>query len=117
MVVCVTALRRTPRPNRVPDAKHPSLEWRVHPRNPPSFVKGTSVWGWCFRRLVALGFFGVVGEVGGDADEVVGGGGLGGGDGAFDGVPGGVALGVVAGGPGGGQGGGDACGGGLVGRF
>ncbi|WP_454922267.1 hypothetical protein, partial [Actinomyces naeslundii] len=65
---CVTALRRTPRSNRVPDAKHPSLEWRVHPRNPPSFVKGTSVWGWCFRRLVALGFFGVVGEVGGDAD-------------------------------------------------
>ena len=61
--------------------------------------------------LVALGLFCVVGEVGDDADEVVGGGGLGGGDGAVDGAPGGVALGAVAGGPGGGQGGGDACGG------
>ena len=66
------------------------------------------VWG-----LVALGFFGVVGEVGGDADEVVGGGGLGGGDGAFDCVPVGVAGGAVSGCPGGGQGGGDV----LVGVF
>jgi len=39
-------------------------------------------WGW---GLVALGLFGVVGEVGGDADEVVGGGGLGGGDGDLNG--------------------------------
>ena len=64
--------------------------------------------------LVALGFFGVVGEVGGDADEVRRGGGLGGGDGAFDGSPLVLALGAVPGGPGGGQGGGDAGGGVLV---
>ena len=44
------------------------------------------------RGSVALGFFGVVGEVGGDADEVVGGGGLGGGDGALDGPPGGLGV-------------------------
>ena len=51
---CVTALRRTPRLNRVPDAKHPSLEWRIHPRNPPSFVKGTSV-GVVFQEVSGLG--------------------------------------------------------------
>ena len=44
------------------------------------------------RGLVALGFFGVVGEVGGDADEVRRGGGLGGGDGALDGPPGGLGV-------------------------
>ena len=71
--------------------------------------RGCWVWG-----LVALGFFCVVGEVGDDADQVVGGGGLGGGDGAFDGPPGGVSLGAVSGGPGGGQGGGHAGGGVLV---
>ena len=63
---------------------------------------------------MALGLFGVVGEVGDDADEVVGGGGLGGGDGAVDGAPLVLALGAVAGGPGGGQGGGDVGGGVLV---
>ena len=68
-------------------------------------------WFWCVWGLVALGLFCVVGEVGDDADEVVGGGGLGGGDGAVDGAPLALALGVVAGGPGGGQGGGDVfCG-------
>ena len=41
---------------------------------------------------MALGFFGVVGEVGDDADQVVGGGGLGGGDGALDGPPGGLGM-------------------------
>ena len=64
-------------------------------------------------ELVSLGFFGVVGEVGDDAYEVVGGGGFGGGDGAFDCVPVGVAGGAVSGCPGGGQGGGDV----LVGVF
>ena len=39
-----------------------------------------------------MGFFGVVGEVGDDADQVVGGGGLGGGDGALDGPPGGLGV-------------------------
>ena len=63
---------------------------------------------------MALGLFGVVGEVGDDADEVVGGGGLGGGDGAVDGAPLVLALGAVVGGPGGGQGGGDVGGGVLV---
>ena len=53
-------------------------------------------------ELVSLGFFGVVGEVGDDAYEVVGGGGFGGGDGAFDCVPVGVAGGAVSGCPGGG---------------
>ena len=67
------------------------------------------VWG-----LVDLGLFGVVGEVGDDADQVVGGGGLGGGDGAFDGPPLALAGGAEPGGPGGGQGGGDAGGGVLV---
>ena len=67
------------------------------------------VWG-----LVALGFFCVVGEVGDDADQVVGGGGLGGGDGALDGSPLALAGGAEPRGPGGGQGGGDAGGGVLV---
>ena len=58
------------------------------------------VLGW---GLVALGFFGVVGEVGDDADQVVGGGGLGGGDGALDGPPLALAGGAVPGGPGRGQ--------------
>ena len=53
--------------------------------------------------LVALGLFGVVGEVGDDADQVVGGGGLGGGDGALDGSPLALAGGAVPGGPGRGQ--------------
>ena len=61
-----------------------------------------------------MGFFGVVGEVGDDADQVVGGGGLGGGDGALDGSPLALAGGAVPGGPGGGQGGGDGGGGVLV---
>ena len=61
-----------------------------------------------------MGFFCVVGEVGDDADEVVGGGGLGGSDGALDGPPLGVALGAETGGPGRGQGGGDSGGGVLV---
>ena len=63
---------------------------------------------------MALGFFGVVGEAGDDAHQVVGGGGLGGGDGALNGPPGGLALGAVSGGPGGGQGGGHTGGGVLV---
>ena len=49
------------------------------------------VLGWVWG-LVALGFFGVVGEVGDDADQVVGGGGLGGGDCALNGPPGGVSV-------------------------
>ena len=76
------------------------------------------VWGvgvcWVCWGLVALGLFGVVGEVGDDADQVVGGGGLGGGDGALDGSPLALAGGAVPGGPGRGQGGGDAGGGVLV---
>ena len=61
-----------------------------------------------------MGLFGVVGEVGDDAHQVVGGGGLGGGDGAFDGSPLVLAGGAVPGGPGGGQIRGDAGGGVLV---
>ena len=76
---------------------------------PLAVCVGVWVWG-----LVALGLFGVVGEVGDDADQVVGGGGLGGGDGALDGSPLVLAGGAVPGGPGGGQGGGDAGGGVLV---
>ena len=64
--------------------------------------------------LVALGFFGVVGEVGDDADQVVGGGGLGGGDGALNGPPLVLTGGAVSGGPGGGQGRGHTGGGVLV---
>ena len=67
--------------------------------------------GW---GLVALGFFCVVGEVGDDADQVVGGGGLGGGDGVLDGPPLALAGGAEPRGPGRGQGGGDAGGGVLV---
>ena len=49
---------------------------------------------------MALGFFCVVGEVGDDADQVVGGGGLGGGDGALNGAPLALAGGAEPRGPG-----------------
>ena len=60
-----------------------------------------------------MGFFGVVGELGGGAYDVEGWGGFGGGDGALDGS-GGAVVGGVGGGPGGGEGDGGGGGGVLV---
>ena len=63
--------------------------------------------------LSALGFFGMVGQIGDGAHEVEGCGGRGGGDGAVDGL-GGASLRGEGRAPGGGQRDGDVGGGGAV---